>query len=107
LSGLVELATAYIDALGERDLAHRKLEVASALSDAKKLSAFEAVEAEQGLKNAERKLALFRKIAETAKSAAEVEAITISKMFKAGNATSSQLREAEVRLHVLRAILES
>ncbi|MEX2119367.1 MAG: M56 family metallopeptidase [Pirellulales bacterium] len=107
LSGLVDLATAYIDAVGEHELAEKTLKVTHQLASVQKASHKEVLEAEQRLVTAKRKVKLFRKIAEAAKSAAEVDVHELKTMYESGRISRSQLSEAEIRLTVLMAILDS
>lgn len=105
LSGLVELGTAYIEAVGERDLARGRLSGLNELKARDAVSPHEVSEAEQRLVIAQRKIELLTMIIDAAGSAAETELEVLRQQFEAvPHGTAAAVAEAEMRLKILKSI---
>lgn len=104
---LVSLATSYADAVGALDLAKATLSDVQTLSDKRAVSTRELRTAEIGLKTAERKEKLLRRIIESAlenaKQAYEFKAAN----YKKGYVPQSDYESAASRVKVLSEILQS
>lgn len=104
---LVSLATSYADALGALDLAKVTLSDVQTLSDKRAVSTRELRTAEIGLKTAERKEKLLRRIIESALESAKKDYEFKAANYKKGYVPQSHYENAANRVKVLSEILQS
>lgn len=105
---LVSLATAYADAVGEVEAAGSRLaavEKANLSNGPDRASEVEA--ARIALRSAQRKYELLRNLASVAAAAAKAEVDRAEQLVRAGAAPSNLSAEAQSRLKMLNAILQS
>jgi hypothetical protein len=104
---LVNLATAYADAVGAVETAQAVLAAAQDASANKTGSARELEVAQLALRGAQRKYELLRNIASVAAEAAKADLQRIQELVRAGAASSELAIETESRWKMLKTILES
>lgn len=104
---LLQLATAYNDALGEVEIARLQYQSAADTAAQKVAPKMEADVARVRLGTAERKLRILRAIAMAARKSAEANLEAKMKLHDRGYVGRDQIVEAEARLEILLLILDS
>jgi beta-lactamase regulating signal transducer with metallopeptidase domain len=99
---LVSLASAYVDSLGEVEIAQLRAEQAKGHRDMS-----ETRIAQVQMETAKRKNRVFRGIAEAALESAKAELDTVARQHEMGIASRSAMSEAQSRLRILEVILSN